>query len=574
MRELIKNDASQCIGCNRCIRFCPAEGANIAYSEGENIKVKIDGNQCIACGACIDTCQHNSRDYYDDTERFLSDLRAGVPISMFAAPANRANGENWGQLLTWLRQQGVRKIYDVSLGADICTWAHIRYIQKERPGSIITQPCPAIVNYILIYNHDLIKHLSPVQSPMLCTAIYMKKYEGINDNIAALSPCIAKTHEFNATQYVRYNVTLKKLYEYIETHGVALPRQESGFDHAESSLGCLYSMPGGLKENVELYLGKALRIDKSEGQEIVYKALEEYSRQSEEHLPAIFDVLNCPEGCNLGTGCTHERSVFEINSLMDAARQNVIQGSSKADFDELYEEYDSVLRLGDFIRRYTPLPTRSYAVSDEQIELSFRRLGKETRVERTFDCSACGANTCLDMAKQIANGLNVPANCIQKVRADVHKEHELVVDLSAANVSNIEEILKDIAQIKELTDEISGNVTGINSAIGQYTKMAREINKIAMNINIIALNASVEAARAGQFGKAFAVVAEEIRNLANSSKSTVSETEQITEQTAVSIRVINTIVNQISEEVEKAYRTISDISEKTQKALEKDELIR
>jgi len=549
------------------------EGANIAFSEGESIKVKIDSDQCIACGACIDACQHNSRGYYDDTERFLSDLQANVPISIFAAPANRTNGENWGRLLTWLRRQGVRKIYDVSLGADICTWAHIRYIQKEHPASIITQPCPVIVNYILMHNHKLLQHLSPVHSPMLCTAIYMKKYEGIDDNIAALSPCIAKTHEFNATLYVKYNVTLKKLYEYIYMNNIELPREESGFDHMESSLGCLFPMPGGLKENVEMYLGKTLRIDKAEGQATVYKALKEFSEQDEQYHPAIFDVLNCPEGCNLGTGCVHERSIFEINTIMDAARQNIIGNRDKADFDALYEEYDKVLRLNDFIRRYTPLPSRSFAVSDEQIEQSLLRLGKETEKDRIFDCSACGAETCVEMARQIANGLNIPSNCIQKVRTDVHKEHNLVLELSATNVSNIDEILVDISQIKALTDDISQNVSGINNAIDKYSVMAKEINRIAMNINIIALNASVEAARAGQHGKAFAVVAEEIRNLANSSKNTVAETEQINEQASGSIIDINTMVTQISNEVEKAYKTISEISEKTQKALEKDELI-
>ena len=191
MRDLITNDPSTCVGCNRCIRVCPVEGANVAALDGEDIKVHVDHSRCIACGACIDACQHHSRDYYDDTERFLSDLRHGARISLFAAPANRTNGENWGRLLTWLRQQGVRKIYDVSLGADICTWGYIRYIQKNNPGPVITQPCPAIVNYILIHNHDLLPYLSPVQSPMLCCAIFMKKYEQIDDRIAALSPCIA-----------------------------------------------------------------------------------------------------------------------------------------------------------------------------------------------------------------------------------------------------------------------------------------------------------------------------------------------------------------------------------------------
>lgn len=572
MRALIKNNMDSCVGCNRCIRFCPVEGANIAYSDGDNIKVRIDSDYCIACGACITACQHNSRDYEDDTERFLSDLQSGVPISLFAAPANRTNGENWGRLLTWLRQLGVKKIYDVSLGADICVWGYIRYVQRYKPKAIITQPCPAIVNYIRIHNHALLPYLSPVQSPMLCAAILMKKYEGINDRLAALSPCIAKGNEFEQTGYVEYNVTMKKLYEYIQSRGITLPMQETGFDHAESSLGQLFSMPGGLRENVELYLGKAMRIDKSEGQDIVYKALKEYSEESPEFYPAIFDVLNCLDGCNFGTGTDQNKSLLEVNTIMDDARHSVTEGRRKEDFDALYEEFDSVLNLSDFLRKYAPAATRMFNVEYDQIEEAFRKLGKVTEIERKFDCSACGADSCLDMAKQIASGLNITENCIQKTRDDVHREHTAVLELSTANLSNIKDILTDIAEIKQLTDGITSSVTGVNAAIEKYSHMANDINKIAMQINIIALNASIEAARAGQHGKAFSVVAEEIRNLAGSSQNTVSETGQITDQANVSIKDINIMVDQISTEVEKAYKNISDISEKTQEAISSSSL--
>ncbi len=104
------------------------------------------------------------------------DPAAGMPISVFCAPASRANLDQWDQVLALLRQMGVRKIYDLSLGADICTWAHIRYIQKNNPGPLITQPCPAIVDYILLHHNELLPYLSPVHSPMLCTAIYMRRY--------------------------------------------------------------------------------------------------------------------------------------------------------------------------------------------------------------------------------------------------------------------------------------------------------------------------------------------------------------------------------------------------------------
>jgi len=569
MRELITNDVSKCVGCNRCIRVCPVEGANIVYSENDKIKVKVDPNRCIACGACIHACRHSCRDYKDDTERFLDDLRKGAAISLFAAPANRANGENWGRLLSWLRQMGVKKIYDVSMGADICSWAHIRYIQKYNPKSVITQPCPAIVNYILMHRQELVQYLSPVQSPMLCTAIFMKKYEGIKDRIAALSPCIAKSDEFAATGYVDYNVTLKRLYEYIEEHRIALPKEESGFDHADSSLGCLYSMPGGLRENVELYLGKSLRIDKSEGQEMVYHALDRFAKKDGTNLPAIFDVLNCPEGCNLGTGCTHERDEFDVNAIMDEARQNVFQERNDEDFEALYDDYDEKLNLNDFIRKYTPVRIAPYTASQDQINRSFEQLGKDTELKQNFDCSACGADTCLDMAKKVACGLNIPENCVQKAREEIKKDQDTMIDMSEDNIRDINGMLTDISAVKELCDEIVGCVTDVTSAIEQYNKMAMEIDKIAMQINIISLNASIEAARAGEAGLAFAVVAAEVRKLAYSSKSTVSATERIETEATESIHKINSKTDNISVAVKKTYQNISDVSKKMQGALEK-----
>ena len=252
MRKVIINDMAKCVGCNRCIRVCPVEEANVAYVENDETKVRVDSAKCIACGACLLICRHASRTYEDDTERFFADMRKGVPISLFCAPASRANLQEWSRLLALLQQLGARKIYDVSLGADICTWAHIRYIQKHNPPSIITQPCPAIVDYILMHRHELISYLSPVHSPMLCTAIYMKKYMGITDKIAAISPCIAKINEFDQTGgIVSYNVTFTKLEEYIKRNKLALPAQGRGYDHIDSSIGSIYSMPGGLKENVE-----------------------------------------------------------------------------------------------------------------------------------------------------------------------------------------------------------------------------------------------------------------------------------------------------------------------------------
>lgn len=564
MKRIITNDLDKCVGCNRCIRACPIEEANIAQENNSKIIVEINTEKCIACGACLSVCPHDSRGFEDDTEQFFNDLNNGVRISLLVAPAFKTNFDEWERMLSFLRELGVDKIYDVSLGADICTWAHIRYIQRNGASPLISQPCPAIVNYILKHQPNLASRLSPVHSPMLCTAAYMRKYENVATKIAAISPCISKGNEFEATGLVDYNVTFTKLYEYMA--GRHLPATKSQFDHFDSGLGFLYPMPGGLKENVEHYLGKALRIDKSEGQQVVYEALHEYSEQPEKNLPVIFDVLNCPEGCNCGTGClTENKSVFEIQTNLYAARQNMVADAGKERLDELYAYFDSKLRLEDFLRRYIPTPIKTIAITEQMIADAFMQLGKHDEISMNFNCGACGSDTCRDMAIKIAKGVNTPSNCLDKAHKDMSREHAEVVDLQATNNRNLEKILVDLSDIKTIVGSIIDNMGEVTGSVQDFSKMATDINKIALQINIIALNASIEAARAGQYGKAFGVVAEEVRKLANTSQESVQNSEDASAKATASISMINEMVTKINSSINESYDEIASISENTRK---------
>jgi NAD-dependent dihydropyrimidine dehydrogenase PreA subunit len=543
---------------------CPVEVANIAYeNEDGDIRVRMDPDKCIACGACIFACRHGARYYEDDTEKFFADLSKGVRISVMVAPASRTNNPELGRLYALLKQLGVVKLYDVSLGADICTWASIRYIEKNHPGPIITQPCPAIVNYILKYNNDLLKYLSPAQSPMLCMAIYMRKHDGVKGPIAALSPCIAKTNEFEATGLISYNITFKKLWEYIESHKLKLPQVDADFDHQPSAMGRIFSMPGGLRDNVEFYLGKTMRIDKSEGQSRVYADLDEFGKQPEKNLPALYDVLNCPEGCNLGTGCRPGRNIFEVNTVMEAQRLESPGGRDRAYVEELYDSFDKTLKLDDFLRRYTPERVAVRNIGEHEVEAAFAAMHKTEDWERQYDCGACGSSRCVDMARKIALGVNLPSNCVQQMRRKLHSEFLAAKQIHSDVTESTQEIAERFDMFQGCVGRISQQFDSVSLAVRQYGEMANSIDRIANHITIIALNAKIEAARAGNAGKSFSVVAEEIRNLASQCKETVKDAQDTSAESVRATAAMTEAIGDIGESMTVAMRLVEAIAQKT-----------
>ena len=423
MKEIVKTEIKSCTGCNRCVRECPMEVANITYvDEDDNVKVRIDQEKCISCGRCVNACQHDARFYSDDISMFFSDLADGVPISLIVAPSVVTNIPEYKRLFTYLKRAGVKKIYDVSLGADICIWGHVRYIGQNPGVRLITQPCPVIVTYCEVYRHDLLDRLSPVQSPMACISIYMREYEGITDRIAALSPCVAKSREFEETGLAQYSVTFAEMIKYLEKNEIALPEEETGFDHYESGLGSLFPMPGGLKENIEYFMKKKLHIAKAEGFS-VYEKLNKYAVTPEEFLPDLYDVLNCIEGCNVGPACSHDRNIFEIEKTMNDRKNRATAKQKREYYDSLYKEYDEKFDLTRFMRKYQPIVTSFPLITDADIEKAFKMLGKIDYEMQNVDCGACGSETCHHMARKIALNVNIPVNCIFKTMEDAKEEH-------------------------------------------------------------------------------------------------------------------------------------------------------
>jgi hypothetical protein len=258
---------------------------------------------------------------------------------------------------------------------------------------------------------------------------------------------------------------------------------------------------------------------------------------------------------------------------MENARKNAVQGRDKEYFEQLYEEYDKNLRLDDFIRRYRPIPTRSISVSENDIENAFLQLNKpaDDYASRVFDCAACGADSCREMAVRVAKKLSVPENCIEKVHHDLNEEHQLVVDWRERNSGAVSTMAKDMNTIKGLSNKIVKDVTHVEEVIGLYDTLTKDINKIASNIHMISLNASIEAARAGEAGRGFAVVADAIRTLAGETQEATSKVTKASTEAKTSIGAIATTVIDIDKAIDESQECVNEIVASTNEALHIDE---
>ncbi|MBR3282234.1 MAG: 4Fe-4S binding protein [Ruminococcus sp.] len=490
MNEILIVKPEKCVGCNACVRSCPAPEANTTrqLDDGRFI-TSINNDKCIACGECVKVCNHGARDFIDDTEECMARV-IREKIVILASPAIKTIlPTKWKGVLDWFRKQGCT-IYDVSLGADICTWAHIRTMEQGKLGNIISQPCPAVVNYIEIYQPKLLKSLSPIQSPVSCLATYVKKYLRRTNPIAVISPCIAGKSEYNETGLIEYNVTIKKLMEYFDRNGINIPNDpgddfEYKFDEQQGQLGSVYSRPGGLRDNLWLH-NPELNITNSEGVHKVYPEIDMYGKMPESKHPQVFDVLSCEFGCNVGPASGTRQTVFDVMATMrsiemEAKSRRKSTGIMGRGEDRLFKKFDDELRVSDFLRSYKPsMPTPMPSIA--QLEPVFEKMGKHTDEEKNYNCHACGYNSCRDMAVAIYRGLNTPENCIVHAKSvliarhsELARQHEHLAEITAECLELSGKLKSDVSKIHE-------NMSNIGESTDATSERAAVVKDLLQNV--------------------------------------------------------------------------------------------
>ncbi len=461
--EIVTVNPQKCIGCNACVRVCPVSEACVVKTAPDGrIYTDIDSEKCINCGECIRCCPHGARDYIDDYEDFIEDMYSKKgQVSLLVDPSIKvAFPDVWQDVLKWFYTQGIRKIYDVSFGADIATWAQLHSVNKNLVGKYITSSCAAVVSYAQKHNPGIIPKLSPVHSPAACTAIYARRQLHDTADFAYLGPCIARKEEFEDTTLIKYNVTFKRMKEYFDKRKISFSSTGQGyyfeFSGKQGLMGSIYPKPEGLKENILLYRND-LNITSSAGFERIYSQMNDYLSLSDENAPDVFELLSCNEGCNASVGMSDNISLSTISRVMDITKRDAEKRRSGIFLnktDKLFKEFDRELSIELYCRKYNAKSKFVQQPTNNDLNNIFNSMFKNNTEDRNINCTACGCKTCTEMATAIFHGANVKENCVYYSK-NLPKN-------DSAQVAEIRRNLNDMAKIiKDNIPHLSDNVTAI-----------------------------------------------------------------------------------------------------------------
>lgn len=262
------------------------------------------------------------------------------------------------------------------------------------------------------------------------------------------------------------------------------------------------------------------------------------------------------------------RKTKQISSLIEHAKE--IAKGNLAIEDTVVKSKDEVGDLADTLNVMTAnLRSIIGTMKSTAMQLTGNSSETAASLNEMHDAIQQVAHNMGDVTSSISNGTSNAehASVILGTLAEHIHSSKKIADQSVENSKttmqiaqegerSVHEIEQDMAKIQRASEESGNTIENLIESTTKIQDITNTISGIAAQTNLLALNASIEAARAGEHGQGFAIVAEEVRKLAEQSNDEVSEVEKLISDITAHIQQVVTSTNESTNLIESGSKTV------------------